>query len=49
MASADTGLSVHAAFSTYENDGDLDMYLVETKLQEEKRQASVVTEQGLTV
>ncbi|MBG9375355.1 VCBS repeat-containing protein [Panacibacter sp. DH6] len=35
---ADTGLSVHAAFFDYDNDGDLDMYLLTTKLA--KRDAS---------
>ena len=34
MNLADTGFSVHAPFFDYDNDGDLDMYLLNTKLAE---------------
>jgi len=40
---ADTSYSVHAAFFDYDNDGDLDMYLVTTRLA--KRDASRFSEQ----
>lgn len=40
---ADTGLSVHAAFFDYDNDGDLDMYLLTTRLA--KRDAAKFTDE----